>query len=86
MHWTRAGDHVLFVATRTEPPWEEELWLVPVNGGEARRLDGIAPDGRNAVLHPNGRRLTYKSGQNRGEIWVLELGAGTRVVTSPDAR
>jgi Tol biopolymer transport system component len=52
----------------------KELWLVPVDGGPARKLDidvsGWREDG--IRLHPNGREIAFFAGGRSEEIWALE--------------
>lgn len=68
MGWTPDGQYVVFVKS-------EGLWSVPVAGGEARRLftmDNL----RHVRLHPDGRRLAFVGGSERGELWVMEDAPG----------
>jgi len=55
---------------RADGSSEPELWLVPVAGGDPRKLP--LPPGRDMRIHPDGRRLAYTAGSFRGEVWVLE--------------
>ena len=53
-----------------------ELWLVPINGDKARKLDIDISDwnlgGREIRLHPNGREIAFFAGNQSEEIWSLE--------------
>ena len=52
----------------------QELWLVPVGGGQPRQLE---IDTRNLnvspiSVHPDGRQVAYLGGEQKKEVWVLE--------------
>ena len=52
---------------------QNELWLVPVDGREARKIDIGASQFRGAVkVHPDGRRVAYVAGDIKEDVWVLE--------------
>jgi len=70
--WTPDGQGVLFVKQPGTRNSKTELWLVPVNGGEPRKLDLSAPNMRELSVHPNGRRIAFTSGGDRSEVWVME--------------
>ncbi len=69
--WTPDAREVLF-GRQTGPDGTVELWRVPAGGGEARRAGLSMLDLRNLRLHPDGRRVVFTSGQNKGELWVME--------------
>jgi Tol biopolymer transport system component len=80
MTWTPDAQALLVVNRRGT---RRELWLVPVNGSRARKLeidmDNWAP-GPGFRLHPNGRQIAFFVGQDSQEVWALENvgpGAGT---------
>jgi Tol biopolymer transport system component len=78
--WTPDGDKVILVAWRSDRPaetavTETAVWLLPVRGGEPRRLDGL-PHLRQAVPDPSGRRLAFMLGEPRHEIWALDRDRG----------
>ena len=50
-----------------------ELWLIPVEGGEPRKLDlAIDQDAHPMRVHPDGRQVAYVVGTTRVEVLVLE--------------
>ncbi len=59
-----------------------ELWLVPINGAAARKLDIDVSDwgagSSNIRLHPNGRQIAFFAGKRSEEIWALENFLPTR--------
>jgi Tol biopolymer transport system component len=71
--WTRDSRAVLYARPgRLEDKPVMELWLVPAEGGEARKL-GLAMEGlRDLRVHPDGRRIVFGAGQPRAEVWVME--------------
>ena len=70
--WAPDSQGVLFVKQPDTRGSKTELWLVPVKGGEPRKLDLIAPNMRDVRVHPDGRRIAYTSGVDRSEVWVME--------------
>lgn len=70
LDWTPDGRHLVVVEleTRDHPA---RLWSVPLSGGEPREIlqfRGIM----HVRLHPDGRRILFRGGENLGEVWVLE--------------
>jgi Tol biopolymer transport system component len=70
--WAPDSRGVLFVKQPNPDNPKTELWLVPVQGGEPRKLDLGAPDMRELCVHPDGRRIAFTSGGDRSEVWVME--------------
>jgi Tol biopolymer transport system component len=70
--WAPGSRGVLFVKQPNADDPRTELWLVPLEGGEPRKLDLAARDMRDLAVHPDGRRLAYTSGDDRSEVWVME--------------
>lgn len=69
--WTPDQRYLLFV---TEGNKLEDLWRVPVTGGEPGRT-GVSVNGffRSLGMHPDGRRLTFGSVEDGAhELWALE--------------
>lgn len=66
--WTPDGRTILFVQSGG-------LWAVPVSGGEPRKLFSM-PSLQHVRLHPDGRRLAFRGGPTRAELWVMENAPG----------
>jgi hypothetical protein len=49
-----------------------ELWLVPVEGGQARKLDLAVDSLADLRMHPDGRHIAFVAGRHKGELWVME--------------
>ena len=89
LNWTPDGRYILFVR------WDEEeqargLWRISPQGGALKKLlDGrevgaARVEGLRWVrLHPDGRRIAFRSGISRGEIWMMENLPGAGTTTSP---
>ncbi len=79
MSWTPNGEALIVEKNRQNEgaPYgsqgPKELWLIPVNEGEARRLD-IDIDDWNAEirLHPDGDQIAFFTGKDSRELWALE--------------
>jgi Tol biopolymer transport system component len=70
--WTSDSESVLFVKQPNPGDPKTELWVIPAQGGEPRKLDLAAPNMRELVVHPDGRRIAFTSGGDRSEVWVME--------------
>jgi Tol biopolymer transport system component len=70
--WAPDGQGLLFVKQPAARDSKTELWLVPVQGGEPRKLDLTAEGIRDLRLHPDGRHVAYTSGGDRSAVWVME--------------
>ncbi len=72
--WTPDGRHLvygvyehLFSADATT-----QLWRIPAEGGEPRKL-GLTPKALHELgIHPDGRRIAFGAGCPKGEVWVME--------------
>jgi Tol biopolymer transport system component len=74
MSWTPDSQGLVVVNTTGDRFQPKDLWLVPVTGDKARKLD-IDIRGWNLVgirLHPDGRQIAFFSGQDLREVWALE--------------
>lgn len=72
--WTPDGSNILFVRN-TGKDGTPELWRIPIAGGEPQRTGLSMKDMNFVTVHPDGRRIAFKSGEGRGaqgEVWVLE--------------
>ena len=58
-----------------------QLWSVPIDGGERRKLDLSFSNAVGMRVHPDGRQVAYVDGENKNEVMVLEnfLPANTTV-------
>ena len=77
MPWTPDGKGILVRKMLVAGGKKSELWLVPIDGGRARKLDfdanRVATYAPGKIrLHPDGRRLAYVFGDYTSEVWVLE--------------
>ncbi len=71
-NWTSDSRTLLFRATL--PSVGNTLWRVAADGGEPMRLTDFDEWHPAKVrLHPDGRRVAFRSGERKGEIWVLEV-------------
>jgi Tol biopolymer transport system component len=70
--WTPDGKTILFgkrtAGTKVE---KGELWQVPYEGGEPRKIE-IKMGLNDLRLHPDGRRIAFTSGKTTNELWVME--------------
>jgi|GEM_PF-3369904 len=67
--WTADSSQILTLRSREH---KSEIWLVPVYGGEPRKID--FPPMRIVQLHmsPDGRTVAFTAGGRSQEIWVAE--------------
>lgn len=70
--WAPDSQSVLFVKQPKPGDSKSELWLIPVKGGEPRKLDLTAENMRELCVHPDGRRVAYTAGADKQEVWVME--------------
>jgi len=68
MPWTPDGGTILFVRSGA-------VWAISVSGGEPRKLFSM-PSLQHVRLHPDGRRLAFRGGETRRELWVMENAPG----------
>lgn len=96
LEWTADGrwvvfstsdhDHNVLEAAFPRGRAEWTTWIVPANGGEARRLElmeHVDPGGMK--LHPDDARVAFMAGEPRGDVWVME-GLADMSSTPPDDR
>ncbi len=66
--WARDGVRLLMTIAQRE---SERVWIVPLDGSQARELN-LPKDLRSPVaVHPDGGRLAFTVGTTRDEIWVV---------------
>ena len=69
--WTPDGLGLLFTRHSPGDP-KTGLWLIPLQGGEPRKLDLAAESMRDLCLHPDGRHIAFTAGQDTSEVWAME--------------
>ena len=69
VHWTPDGLHLL--VSRGEQG-AAEVWRVPIEGGQTRKLELPANWHGIARLHPDGKRIAFAAGKAQAEVWVIE--------------
>ncbi|HUF66883.1 MAG TPA: hypothetical protein VMM17_12985, partial [Gemmatimonadaceae bacterium] len=52
---------------------QASLWSISVRGGEPVRLLSDCCAENHVRIHPDGRRLAFASGRDRGEVWILKM-------------
>ncbi len=80
MSWTPDSQALIAIKTHGDRSKDKEmtreLWLVPIDGDKARKLDIDISDwslgGREIRLHPNGREIAFFAGKQSEEIQSLE--------------
>jgi dipeptidyl aminopeptidase/acylaminoacyl peptidase len=56
--WSPDGSKILFESDRSG---EQQLWVIPLQGGEARSLTTIATEAGNGIWSPNGKWIAFVS-------------------------
>jgi len=66
--WTPDGEHLLYSKRKNE------LWKINVQTGEQQQIGPAIEEGQlmNAVMHPDGRQITFTVQQAGSELWVME--------------
>ncbi|MEE9269623.1 MAG: hypothetical protein V3V49_05110 [Candidatus Krumholzibacteria bacterium] len=70
LSWTPDGRHVIVGRPYAEDK-PDELWIIPANGGEPRKLN-LGFKVKHMSLHPDGRRIAFTAGKYTSEVWVME--------------
>jgi Tol biopolymer transport system component len=70
VQWTPDGSHILFIRSGAGQN-ADELRVIPASGGEAKTLFSY-PNLEGVRIHPDGRRIMFRGGEVREELWVLE--------------
>lgn len=80
IEWTPDGQSLLF--TKQSPEGGRELWLVPIGGGQARKLCGPKEMMCQGMMyglvystldmHPDGQRIAFDCFEYRHEVWAME--------------
>jgi Tol biopolymer transport system component len=85
VQWSPDGHFLLFdeakPRTRGETPDPRpcQLLMVPATGGEVTVLGELPLHRGGFGLHPDGNRIAFRSGEDRGEIWRMENLPGMQV-------
>lgn len=75
VRWTSNGDTVVAVRRWENADKQGEVWIIPVNGGSARKLDIDMKDwlvDSGVHLDPQGKQIAFFTGKSSSEVWVLE--------------
>ena len=78
--WTPDGRYLLCfrgadrneLASGNQLDMTKELWSIPADGGQARRIDLPMDKLRWLSIHPDGRRIAFTAGSGITEIWAME--------------
>ena len=73
--WSKDSRYLLFVIDEVEGPGDgnSALWVVPAEGGDARRTELVLPQRIGEVsFDPDSERLVYSTQSSRTEFWVME--------------
>jgi len=82
--WSPDGRYLIGHMLSDKTGWD--IWVFPVEGGEARRYVGTPFDERNARFSPDGKWVSYSSNESgRYEVYVQSFPVpGTRYLVSPN--
>lgn len=71
--WSPDGDQIAFVSNRTDQPDldpdQDDIFLIPAEGGEMRRLETPAGPKGWPSFSPDGRFLAYLGSEGKGKWW-----------------
>lgn len=73
--WAPDSQSVVIVKTTGEKKSPKDLWLVPLDGRQARRLDidvSLWKTNAGIRLSPDGRKIAFFIGDDAREVWALE--------------
>jgi Tol biopolymer transport system component len=70
LSWMPDSKYILFVIREHEPE-KFSLWRIAKEGGEPQKL-GLEMEINNLSVHPDGRHITFNSGTQPKEVWVME--------------
>ncbi|MGH9720045.1 MAG: hypothetical protein ACRD8O_07515, partial [Bryobacteraceae bacterium] len=68
MAWTPDGKHLIYTQGRGPVSY----WIVPIAGGQPRKLDVAFDLPGEISIHPDGRRIAITSRVSTTELWVME--------------
>ena len=71
MRWADVhGDRIVFT-------YEDDLWIVPSSGGEARRMTSHPGAERHAKFSPDGTKIAFTGGYDGGtSVYVIDAAGG----------
>jgi Tol biopolymer transport system component len=72
--WTPNGREILFVKRPDYNKQDQkcELWMIPAEGGEARKLGLTIDRIAELSIHPDGQRIAFSTAKRGAEVWVME--------------
>lgn len=72
-HWSPDSKEIVFFSNRSKDPDLDpeviDLYLIPVQGGELRKIDVPVGEKFGASFSPNGKLIAYVGYEGRGEVW-----------------
>lgn len=72
-HWSPDGAEILFFSNRTKDPDLDpeviDLYLIPAQGGELRKIDVPVGEKFGASFSPDGKWIAYIGYEGRGQAW-----------------
>ena len=86
--WSPDGRHLACVTNRTEEADftnVTDVWIIPVDGGEARQLTGSIGPSSSPTWSPDGRAIAYYGHDNacmnatNTDVWIASAGGGDPV-------
>ncbi len=73
LNWTPDGSHLMYVTrTPADPGGPRQVWAVSAAGGEPHRIGIEDVQLAQLRIHPDGRRIAYRAGEEQTEVWVME--------------
>ena len=70
--WAPDNRNILFIRPTTNGSSKRELWMIPLQGGEPRKMELMAENMLELSVHPDGRHIAFTAGQNKSEVWVMK--------------
>ncbi len=66
-HWSPDGSQLLHV-------WDNDVWTIPVEGGEAETLLALSQESMRPRWAPDGQSVLYTGGLHRqGDVWIADI-------------